>query len=292
MIASVSHAPIFIGGLYRSGTSLMRAMLGQHSRIAGGLETFWFDLQWEEKRGERLGRRWDGTRDESLDMHLERLARFYELDEAAMARLIAQSADAETFIDLFLQEYAQHCGKSRWVEKTPANLLHLQHIFNVWPEARFIHVYRDPRDVYASLFRTGKWGTPSEFARLWIHFMSGYETGRLAVGPTSALLEVRYETLVLDPVGTMRTVITFVEEPWEESVARFEGDARDHQTVLRLTGKSSTTLKQLSNPLTTSRIGLWARDVAPQAVVEIETKVREAGFGALWERFIFKDAAP
>lgn len=41
----VNNAPIFIGGLYKSGTSLLRAMLGQHSNIASGLETFWFDLQ-------------------------------------------------------------------------------------------------------------------------------------------------------------------------------------------------------------------------------------------------------
>ena len=40
------RAPIFIGGMFKSGTSLLRAMLGQHSAIASGLETYWFDWDW------------------------------------------------------------------------------------------------------------------------------------------------------------------------------------------------------------------------------------------------------
>ena len=46
-------SPIFIGGLFKSGTTLLRAMLGQHSAIASGLETQWFKMDWEKIRNEK-----------------------------------------------------------------------------------------------------------------------------------------------------------------------------------------------------------------------------------------------
>jgi hypothetical protein len=38
---------IFIGGMFKSGTSLLRVMLGQHLAISAGLETAWFQLDWD-----------------------------------------------------------------------------------------------------------------------------------------------------------------------------------------------------------------------------------------------------
>ena len=37
----MESSPAFVGGMYKSGTSLLRAMLGRHSRIFTGLETQW-----------------------------------------------------------------------------------------------------------------------------------------------------------------------------------------------------------------------------------------------------------
>ena len=39
---------IFIGGMYKSGTSLLRSMIGQHSAVFSGLETNWFKLSADE----------------------------------------------------------------------------------------------------------------------------------------------------------------------------------------------------------------------------------------------------
>ncbi|MDZ7696604.1 MAG: sulfotransferase [Deltaproteobacteria bacterium] len=74
-------SPIFIGGLYKSGTSLLRAMLSQHSSIVGGLETFWFDLDFSGKtQSIHNVRNWDATRSEPLHDHITRLANFYDMD--------------------------------------------------------------------------------------------------------------------------------------------------------------------------------------------------------------------
>ncbi len=281
-----TEAPIFIGGIYRSGTSLLRAMLCRHSNIAGGLETFWFDLDFDGKA--RLGesvRHWDGTRTESLDIHTTRLADYFDMDRNAVASMVNTCAGAEEFTDRFMAKYAAGLGKSRWAEKTPANVLYIDRIFAFWPKAAFIHVVRDPRDVYSSVRRTGKWSEPESFAKLWVHFMRAYEIGKNSASP-KAMIEVRYEDLVADPVSTMSRVLHFLNEPWEEAVAGFQGDPADFDKVRRLTGKSSATLKQLAKPLVENRVGAWRNELGNlEDLSELERIIADAGFASLWEKY-------
>ncbi len=280
-------SPIFIGGLYRSGTSLLRAMLGRHSNIAASLETFWFDLDFSGKAaGGRTTRNWDGTRTEPLLDHVTRLAKFFDMDASHAMRLADKCSGAEEFIDLFMAEYAAGQGKKRWAEKTPANVLHTERIFSFWPGAKFIHVVRDPRDVYSSLRRTGKWTRPEDFAGLWVKFISApTEAGRNA----SSMLKIRYEDLVLGPEKTMRSVLDFVREPWEISTALFPGEPGDLEKVQKLTGKSSTTLEQLGKPLAAGRVGAWKRELDdPEDLLKLEKLIRDKGLAELWEGYKYE----
>lgn len=280
-------SPIFIGGLYRSGTSLLRAMLGRHSNIAAGLETFWFDLDFSGKASDgRTIRNWDGTRTESLQDHVTRLAQFFDMDASRALRLAEKCSSGEEFIDLFMAEYASGRNKTRWTEKTPANVLHVDRIFSFWPGAKFIHVVRDPRDVYSSLKRTGKWSRPEDFARLWIKFISAYEKA-VKTSPAS-MLEISYESLVLDPEKTMRSVLDFVREPWEKEAALFPGEPGDLEKVQKLTGKSSTTLEQLGRPLAAGRVGAWMRELDdPEDVLKIEEIIQAKGLEQNWKGYKF-----
>ena len=61
----MSSNPIFVGGYFKSGTSLLRALLGQHPDIASGLETHWFAIDPSAGIG-RAG--------ETLSAHVECLA--------------------------------------------------------------------------------------------------------------------------------------------------------------------------------------------------------------------------
>ena len=73
----MTAAPVFIGGMFKSGTSLLRAMLGQHRNIASGLETYWFEV--DPRAG--LGR--DG---EPIGPYLARLAAYYGMEVAEIGR--------------------------------------------------------------------------------------------------------------------------------------------------------------------------------------------------------------
>jgi len=268
-------APIFIGGLFKSGTSLFRAMISQHSRIAGGLETQWFHLPW------------DGPPDRRRE-HIDRLTRFFELEKGTVVRIEEESRSAEDFLSGFMAEVAASQGKTRWAEKTPGNILHLKRIFTAWPDASVIHVVRDPRDVLASLRQARKWDDVETFTDLWCRFLGAAEDFKQAGGARlqTSFLEVRYEDLVLRPKDTMKKAVRFLEETWEEAVADFAGRQPDYEAVLEITGKASTTLERLSKPLTRSRVGIWRKTLEPGEWDRVRALVDAQGLLPLMDRII------
>jgi len=58
-VSLICTSPIFVGGYFKSGTSLLRALLGQHPDVASGLETHWFAI--DPKR--QLGRHGEALHD-------------------------------------------------------------------------------------------------------------------------------------------------------------------------------------------------------------------------------------
>ena len=133
-----AQQPIFVCGMMRSGTTLLRALIGQHSDVAAGLETFWFEIDPQSGKGRG---------EEELGDFLDRMATYFELPLSDLEAIATESQDAAAFLDGFMAAFAAHQGKSRWAEKTPANILHLDKIFAGWPDPRVVHIIRDPRDV-------------------------------------------------------------------------------------------------------------------------------------------------
>tara|TARA_B100000676_G_scaffold311629_1_gene382216 strand:+ start:805 stop:1635 length:831 start_codon:yes stop_codon:yes gene_type:complete len=261
--------PIFIGGLFKSGTSLLRAMLGQHSHIAAGLETYWFEVDWDA----RLGRD-----EEPLADYVERMAGFFDI-EIEWAHSAAEKAEsASAFVTSILNEFAIRQGKPRWAEKTPGNILHVSRIKENWPGAKIIHIIRDPRDVYASLRQAKKWDSVEMFGNLWCDFMGA------GARAASVVHEMRYEDLTLNPEECMRKAIQFVGEPWEPGVAEFSGRSEDYDKVMTLSGHASSTLDRLRHPLTNNRIGIWRDLIAADELKSLRDFVADCGLGDAYDQ--------
>ncbi len=60
----------------------------------------------------------------------------------------------------------------------------------------------------------------------------------------------------------MRNLLIYLDEPWEPQVAQFSGQPEDFERVRRATGKESSTLKRLAEPLTKARVGVWQHTVS------------------------------
>lgn len=249
-------APIFIGGAGRSGTTLLRVILDTHSRIACGPELkvipsiahLWADFQ--TKYAPFLALSQVGADD------IDRL--FRELISGLLAPLRARD------------------GKPRSAEKSPNNVFYFRHLHRIFPDAAFIHVVRDGRDVVASLQQMD-WKTPDGVpidytrdtrlaARYWVNaVMTGREFARQTAG-ASRYHEVRYEALVERPEPCLRALFEFLGEPWEPGALAF------HQRTRELSDESSA--DQVTQPLTRSSVGRWRNDLTPS---DLDAIRHEAG---------------
>jgi hypothetical protein len=146
-------------------------------------------------------RRW-GDFGISEDEYLERLRAIEHLNAADAVRA-------------FYGLYAQHAGKPRWGDKTPDYVKRMRRINRSVPEAHFVHVIRDGRDVCLShnkrIQRRGEKSRPpvpaGEMARRWRKRIEKARSDAHALGH---YLEIRYEDLVTDTEPTLRRVCEFV----------------------------------------------------------------------------------
>ncbi|MDJ0837213.1 MAG: sulfotransferase [Acidobacteriota bacterium] len=254
--------PIFIGGLMKSGTTLLRALVSNHSGIFGGLETFWFS--------DRFAARFHDGASETI----HRLFGFFDVPVSEHAALYRQGDDAPAFFNRFMNHCTRRAGKRRWVEKTPDNVRHLDLIQQHWPGSRFLHVIRDPRDVYASWKRNNKY----DLATFLAHVAAVEEAAGDRLGRSGdTYMEVHYEDLVTRPEEIMRRVMTFLEESWEDAVAVNRKGREEFDKVRGLTGKASPTLDSLSKPIFTDSLGRWPQILSSKEIETIETQTAEYG---------------
>ena len=213
-VASGEVAPApFIVGATRSGTTLLRLMLDAHPDMAIPSESHFIpDLikayRLESASPERLAevvtahRRWG-------DFHLDA----EELRERFRAVDPINPGDA---IRAFFELYAEREGKSRWGDKTPGYVREMHRIESVLPEARFIHLIRDGRDVALSVLGMN-WG-PSTVPEAAFRWKKRILRAREQVPRIDHYVEVRYEDLVLDTEATLRRVCEFIELPYDEAM--------------------------------------------------------------------------
>jgi hypothetical protein len=237
--------PIFVGGAGRSGTTLLRVMLDAHPRICCGpeLKVLPSVAEWYQ----------------NLTRNFAPVLESYSI---APADLRGRFRD---FIEGLVANFRAASGKPRWAEKTPHNILFTQPLGEIFPDARFLHVLRDGRDVACSLV-TMNWVNPltgrkwdyvrsiAGAARYWREVIT--EARRQAELPDLAgrVLEVRYEALVAEPERTLREVFAFLGEPWDDAVLSFH--ARDRGREPQEAGTA-----QASRPLTSRPVGRWKAEM-------------------------------
>ncbi len=205
----------FIVARGRSGTTLLRAMLDSHPRMAVPPESHFLVTMGRRRRRYEVGDRFMVDRFAG-DLSQQYGFRRWDLEvEVVRKRLIRAGVSTypEAIREVF-SLYAERYGKDRYAEKTPMNIIHLPFLAKAFPEAVFIHLIRDGRDVALSYLDTD-FGVDSvaEAAIYWRRFVAkGRRDGeRLA----SRYLEVRYEDLVSDPERVLRSICEFVSLPYD-----------------------------------------------------------------------------
>src|SRR5689334_678348 len=121
-------------------------------------------------------------------------------------------------------------GKSRWVEKTPANVFYLDRLFRNLPDLKVIIMVRDGRDVACSMrirFEDTMGGREKAFAHGVARWVDENERW-LAHKNDARLLMVKYEDLIKAFEPTMRAVAEFLGEPSEPAMFAFHQSKKNY----------------------------------------------------------------
>lgn len=232
-------SPLVILGVRRSGTTLLRVILDRSPGVAIPDESYFVPTLAHRHRGQV-------ERERFLD-DLRRLRTLVEwrldLDDVR-ARLAPGARTGEAIAAVF-EAYAEVRGKPRWGDKTPMYMQHLRLLESLFPDAVYVHLVRDGRDVALSFLSmppglvTLTWAHPRDargFACQWRTEVTAARALGARVG-SGRYLELRYEDLVEDPEREVRSVCEFARLPFDPEMLQYARDVdvsgKPHQQRLR-----------------------------------------------------------
>lgn len=259
----------FIVARGRSGTTLLRAMLDAHPDMAVPGESH-FVVQFASRRS-RYER--DGTFDtrrfvpDLLD-HFAFKRWGLPPDAVLEAFRDAPPADYPSAIRLLYATYAAHEGKSRFGDKTPSYVLNLDLLAETFPDAVFVHLIRDGRDVSLSYLDTD-FGVSSlgQAAVYWDRFVrAGREAGS-RLGATR-YREIRYEDLIREPETVLREICAFIGLPFDPTMLAYHQQRAD-KLVSGIPASQLAHHQNIYKPPTTG-LRDWRRDMSPRDVAVFE----------------------
>jgi Sulfotransferase family len=215
----MERGPIFLGGIDRSGKTLMRLMLTSHPNIAmtrrPNLWSHFYgrygDLGVAENFERCLAALLSYKHVAHLQPDAERLRREFWAGEPTYARLFA----------LLLRQHAERAGKARWGDQTGLVERYAAPIFAAYPGARLIHMVRDPRDRYATARHASE--RVGRSTAMWLYSVGLAARNRLRY-PSQVKL-VRYEDLVQRPEVTLREICAFLDEPYAPAMLTMAGES-------------------------------------------------------------------
>ncbi|MEZ4826782.1 MAG: sulfotransferase [Bacteroidia bacterium] len=234
------HGPLFISGMPRSGTKLLRDLVNNHSRIS--IPTHESHLiPWMIRT---LGIDFDLNQEVNLEKAVAafRTTKFFgnypQKAEKVTAAYIRSQADklswAVFFEVLFRLMAPDNEGDFIWGDKTPGYILHYDLLQVLFPGARFVHIIRDPRDYAWSV--QNAWGRSMyRAAHRWNETMKSI---REKAAGNANYLEVRYEDLLENPAAVLRQISEFAGLSYEPGMEKLQrvtenlGEAKGQKTII------------------------------------------------------------
>lgn len=234
--------PVFLVGAERSGTTLLRMMLDSHPQLA-----FLFEFQYAVKHMPAV----DGWPDlDEYRRHLEK-DRIFQYAQQVLGLQINPDLDYPHLIDSFLRRKRDQDGKP-FVGAT----VHywFDRLLRIWPDARFIHILRDGRDVGRSRIEMGWAGNMYTAVTPWIEAEDLW--ARLSRElPADRQFEVRYASLISEPEATLTRLCTFLGLSYDPVMLDYT--------------KTGTTYQPPSPEL----IGQWRHKLTPRQVQLAEARI-------------------
>lgn len=243
---------VFIGGVPRSGTTLMRAMLEAHPEVRCGEETR------VVPRILQMRTQWMKSTKESM-----------RLEEAGLNGDVLDSA-LSSFI---LEVIAKHGEPApRLCNKDPFTLKSGTYLRKLFPNGKFLFMVRDGRATVHSIITRNVSITGFDLTSYkqcltkWNDAITAMNDQCNELG-TEHCLKVPYEQLVLHPRIWMETILEFLELPWSEDVLHHEKQINQPNGISL--SKVEPTTDQVVKPVNLEALSKWVGNIPEDVLMDM-----------------------
>ena len=200
--------PIIIVGAVRSGTTLLRLLLDHHPDIhfLGEFEAAVSQLKQPKQF-----------------VNLDWFAKWIAQDRQTLQynfQLPEHAADYPAFIHNLTLQAAERSNKSHLGFTIHTNFHRCP---DLWPDARYIHIIRDPRDVANSCVRMGWEGNVWQAANTWTHAQTKWNKLKNQITPDQ-FYQLTFESLLENPVEKLQQICSFLNIQYNPSMLEFHHD--------------------------------------------------------------------
>ena len=233
--------PIFIVGMPRSGTKLLRSLLNNHSNLAfPPSEThvlpYWVN-NWE-----KYGNLMDFNKFQIFYNEVEKNSFFNYMREQNSQYISAKdwykSCEGGSVAEVFEALVRLSSNSSQgmiWGEKSPSYIKHIPLLKIIYPNAKIIHIVRDVRDYCLSINHA--WGKNMiRAAQRWQDDTFSASSEIKILGNSGC--EIRFEDLLSAPLATVNDICDFLEIDFEKSMLEIKkpteniGKAREERRIV------------------------------------------------------------
>jgi len=242
--------PVFLFGFERSGTTLFTMMVGAHPRLSCPLSVA-------------------SLVDDLIDHERLKLWKVPFDRESLIAAV--ETGSYPHVVRAFHEAAAEAEGKPRWVNMDIATLFRLEEAVQLFPDARFVQIVRDGRDVAIS-FKGYRFGglNALEVAEQWSRATVSADRIGSALGP-QRYLRIRYEDLILSPEATLDRFCDFLGEQFDPAMLAY-GDA----VAQKVPDDKRDLWPVLDRPPQTDKVDRWRREMGAAERYVIEEAAGEA----------------
>jgi hypothetical protein len=221
--------PVFIFGSYRSGTTMLASQLAANSNAIALPEMPFIQM---------LITSTASTMDEITTLYHRMTATFHfrasgiDIDLPTFSQpFLVKAEPAERVYNLLRHHFQLNENEPKtWIEHTPHNRERVDLYKAIFPQAKFIHIVRDPRAVYASMHNLLRWNShdPIAFASNWNIATTYSFTAKARQSHCS--YELRYEDYILHQETKLIELCDFIGIANEECMKNGGGISLPHYT--------------------------------------------------------------
>ncbi len=275
---------IFIVGHGRSGTTLLQSLLNGHPNIVAPIE-YEFIAYFYPRFGKVKHFKKNDINEFIDALFFDAKFSMWLMDREQLTKkllTLGNNVDYQALCKILISLTGEKKEEIKLLsDKNPINSLFVKKLMKIFPDAKFVHMIRDPRDSVNGHIRRLPQKNPFFLARRWKRYNAIIETYKQK--SPNKFFTIKYENMVKDFDKTMVSLSSFLNIPYHDfkkkAVVPEEFnlleknkilEALPHEQKKAVTGKLKSFHESLSSPINTDSIYRWKKEMSPYNITATE----------------------